>query len=375
MGEGSPADGEAAGPSGGADAAGGADPAGDGEARFDVDLRSDTVTRPTRAMRRAMAEAPVGDDVLDGDPTTRRLEERTAELLGKEAALFFPSGTQANQTALRVHASPGREVVCEADAHVFHYELAAAAELSGVQLRPVPSERGLPGPGAWEGAIRGGDRYHPHTALLWTENTHNLHGGTVLPLEGLREVRELAGERGLPVHLDGARLWNACRAAGVEPAAYASTADTVMVSFSKGLGAPVGAALAGPAELVERAWVVRKRLGGGMRQSGVLAAAALVALEEGREALAADHRRARRLAELCRGIPGLDAPEPDTNIVMIEVVGDQGVDAPALSRALEERGVGILATGSRTLRAVTHRDVDDAGVERAAGELAAALGA
>lgn len=342
--------------------------------RLEVDLRSDTVTRPTPEMRRAMARAEVGDDVLDGDPTARALEERTAELLGKEAALFFPSGTQANQTALRIHSAPGTEVVCEAESHVFHYELAAAADLSGVQLRPVPSAAGLPERDAWEAAIRGPDRYHPDTSLLWVENTHNLHGGTVLPLPGLRELRELAGERELPVHLDGARLWNACVASGRGPAEYGASADTVMVSFCKGLGAPVGAALAGPGPLMERAWAVRKQLGGGMRQTGVLAAAALRGLEEGRDALEADHRRARRLAEACGEIAGVRAREPATNIVMLELSAEEGPGAAAVSGELEARRIGILDTGPRRLRAVTHRDVSDADVDRAAAALGEVLG-
>lgn len=270
-----------------------------------VDLRSDTVTRPTPEMRRAMAGAEVGDDVLDGDPTVARLEDRVAEILGTEKALFFPSGTQANQAALAIHTEPGDEVVIEERAHVFHYELAAPASFWGVQLRPVPSERGRVGRSDYEPALRGGDRYHPRTSLLWTENTHNAHGGTVAPVEGLREVRSLARERGLAVHLDGARLWNASAATGTPPSAYAATADTVTVSLSKGLGCPVGSLLAGPGELMERAWSVRKRLGGGMRQSGVLAAAGLQALERGIGALEEDHRRARRLAEGAGGIPGL----------------------------------------------------------------------
>ncbi|MFB6240277.1 MAG: low specificity L-threonine aldolase [Gemmatimonadota bacterium] len=219
-----------------------------------VDLRSDTVTRPPEAMRRAMAGAPVGDDVLDGDPTVGRLEERVAGILGKEDALFFPSGTQANQTALAVHTGPGQEVVIEEEAHVFHYELGAPARFWGVQLRPVSSDRGRVGRADYEPALRPGDRYHPRTGLLWTENTHNAHGGTVPPLEGLREVRALARERGVPVHLDGARLWNASVASGTPPEAWGGTADTVTVSLSKGLGCPVGSLLAGPGEAMERAW-------------------------------------------------------------------------------------------------------------------------
>lgn len=340
----------------------------DGDAAGPVDLRSDTVTRPGPGMRRAMAAAEVGDDVLDGDPTVARLEGRVAGILGKEAGLFFPSGTQANQAAVAVHTDPGGEVVLEEEAHLFHYELGAPAQFWGVQLRGVPSDRGRVDRDDYAPAVRPGDRYHPRTHLLWTENTHNMHGGTVAPVDGLRGVRELGRELGLPVHMDGARLWNASVASGARMAEYGSCADTVMVSLSKGLGCPVGSVLAGPADLMERAWVVRKRLGGGMRQSGILAAAALHALDRGPEPLAADHRRARRLAAAVDGAEGLSAPEPETNIVTVRVEAP-GLGAEELSAAAEAEGVRVLATGPRRLRAVTHRGVDEAGVERAASAL------
>ena len=335
-----------------------------------VDLRSDTVTRPSDGMRRAMATAGVGDDVLDGDPTMERLQLEVADLLGKPEALFFPSGTMANQTAVRLHGEPGTEVVCEEEAHVFHYEMAAAAELSGVQLRTVPSDRGVPSPEAYEDAVRGGDRYHPRTSLLCLENTHNLHGGTVVPLEAMRAVREVADRHGLPVHLDGARLWNASVAAGVELSEYAACADTVMVTLSKGLGCPAGSLLAGPRETVRRAWRVRKRLGGGMRQVGVLAGAGLYALEFHLEELEADHERARRLAREADAVDGLSVDEPDTNIVMIRVAAE-GLDASTLSDRLEDWDVRILAVDDDRLRAVVHRDVDDEGIRRAGEALRA----
>lgn len=337
-----------------------------------VDLRSDTVTRPSEPMRRAMAGAPVGDDVLDGDPTVGRLEDRVAEVLGKEEALFFPSGTQANQTALAVHTEPGQEVVIEERAHVFHYELAAPSEFWGVQLRPVASDRGRVGRDDYEPALRPGDRYHPRTGLLWTEDTHNAHGGTVAPVEGLREVRALARETGLPVHLDGARLWNASVAAGTPPDAFAATADTVAVSLSKGLGCPVGSVLAGPGDALEPAWTVRKRLGGGMRQAGILAAAGLHALDRGWEDLSEDHRRARRLAEGARSIDGLSAPEPETNIVQIGVEAAE-VDAADVATEAGESGLLVLATGPGRLRAVTHREVGDGDVDRAVDALRRAV--
>ncbi len=337
-----------------------------------VDLRSDTVTRPSDGMRRAIATAGVGDDVLDGDPTTRRLEREVADLLGKEAALFFPSGTMANQAAILLHAAPGSEVVCEAEAHVFHYEMADAAFLSGAQLRTVPSERGVPDPVAYEAAIRSGDRYHPVTSLLCVENTHNLHGGTVVPLEAMEGIGELGERRGLPIHLDGARLWNASVATGVALADYAARADTVMVTLSKGLGCPAGSLLAGTGPAMERCWRIRKRLGGGMRQTGLLAAAGLYALEFHLEELAVDHERARRLAEGADAIEGLSADPPETNIVMIRVEG-RGTSAEEVEEALEERGVRILATDGARLRAVTHRDLDDGDVERALEALGAVL--
>jgi threonine aldolase len=338
-----------------------------------VDLRSDTVTRPTSGMRSAMASAEVDDDVLGKDPTADRLEGRVAELLGKEAALFFPSGTQANQTAVLLHTSPGSEAVCEAESHVFHYELADVAWLAGVQLHPVHSDRGRLVASDVAAAVRPGDRHHSITTLICVENTHNLHGGAVVPLEALRGIRAAAAERRLPVHLDGARLWNAAAATGDRLSDLAACADTVMVSLSKGLGCPVGSLLAGPADLISEAWSVRKRLGGGMRQVGVLAAAGLWALDHHLERLAEDHERAARLAAACDGITGLRSVPPDTNIVMLDVERDD-LDAETVSEQLGERGVWILAAGPRRLRAVTHLDVDDAGIERAIDALRSVLG-
>jgi len=332
--------------------------------RGPVDLRSDTVTRPTAAMRRAMAGAEVDDDVLGKDPTVDRLERRVADLLGKDAALFFPSGTQANQTAVLLHTTPGSEAVCEAESHVFHYEMADVAWLAGVQLHPVTSDRGSLSAGDVARAIRPGDRHHPVTTLLCVENTHNLHGGAVVPLEALRRMRDLATERGLPVHLDGARLWNAAAATGTDLHEFAACADTEMVSLSMGLGCPVGSLLAGSRALIEAAWSVRKRLGGGMRQVGILAAAGLWALDHHLDRLSEDHERARRLAAAVDALPGLRAPAPDTNIVMIDVVAE-GTDATEVSRRLAERQVLVLPAGPSRLRAVTHLDVDDSGIDRA----------
>ncbi len=331
-----------------------------------VDLRSDTVTRPSPGMRRAIAEAEVGDDVLGDDPTVARLQERTAELLGKEAALFFPSGTQANQVGILLGSEPGTEAICERDAHVFHYEFAGAAAWSGVQLRQVPTRDGLLTAELAREYIRPASPHLPRTTLICAENTHNMAGGKVMPLEVLRGLRELASEHGLALHLDGARLWNASAATGVAPAEYAALADTVMVSFSKGLGAPIGSALAGSAEAMARAWTWRKRLGGGMRQVGILAAAVLYAFEHNLARLAEDHARARRLAEAVDGLDGFRVVPPETNIVMIDIERDD-LSASDVVGYLEGCGVRLLATGARRLRAVTHLDVDDAGIERACG--------
>lgn len=337
-----------------------------------VDLRSDTVTRPSAEMRAAIAAAEVDDDVLGKDPTADRLERRVAELLGKEAALFFPSGTQANQTGIHLHTTPGSEAICEADAHVFHYEFADAAWLSGVQLVPVASERGRLPAEAVRAAIRPGDRHHPRTSLICVEQTHGASGGSVVPLETLAAVREVADEHGLPIHMDGARVWHAAIALDRPLADVAACADTVMASLSKGLGCPAGSMLAGPAPLIERAWTIRKRLGGGMRQVGILAAAGLHALEHHLPRLVDDHARARRLYEACREIDGLSPVPPDTNTLRIDVTRD-GLPAAEVERRLHERGVWILALGPDWLRAVTHRDVDDEGIERAIDALRAAM--
>jgi threonine aldolase len=337
-----------------------------------VDLRSDTVTRPSPGMREAIAQAEVSDDVLGKDPTADRLERRVARLLGKEAALFFPSGTQANQAAVLLHTQPGTEAVCEREAHVFHFEYADAAWLSGVQLHPVSSESGRVSVGAFRAALRSGDRHQPTTSLFCLENTHNMHGGTVVPLDNMREIRALATTAGVPIHLDGARLWNAAAASGTSLSEFAAEADTVMVSLSKGLGCPIGSLLAGPASLIDRAWSVRKRLGGGMRQVGILAAAGLYALEHNLPRLDRDHERARRLASGAAAIDGLVAEAPDSNIVMIRLHGE-GLDPADLCADLARSGVLILPAGPDRLRAVTHLDVDDAGIERAVDTLGAAM--
>jgi threonine aldolase len=341
-----------------------------------VDLRSDTVTRPTPAMREAIAAAVVGDDAFDDDPTVHALQDRVAGLLGKERALFVPSGTMGNQIALRSLASPGDEVFVEAECHIFNYEAGAAAALSGVQLRPLAGTRGALEPAAVAAAVRRDDVHHPPSRLLCLENTHNRAGGAVIPLERLARAAAAARERGLAVHLDGARLWNAAVATGIPLARWAEPFDTVMMCFSKGLGAPVGSILAGDEEVIARARRARKMHGGGMRQAGILAAACLFALDHHVERLADDHRRARALAERAARVPGLaaDPAATETNIVLIQVE-DPARDAAAVVRALEAQGVRMVPFGPRTVRAVTHLDVDDRAIERAGAALEAIEGA
>lgn len=337
-----------------------------------VDLRSDTVTRPTPGMREAMFEAEVGDDVLDHDPTTLALEEKVAALLGKEAALFFPSGVQANQTALAIQGQAGSEVILEAGAHILNYEEGAGAALSGLQLRPVATHDGLLTPDLVREAIRPSSPYVLPTCLIALENTHNGAGGKILPLKTMREIRSVSEEAGLPIHLDGARLWHACIETGSTPADYGFLADTVMVCLSKGLGAPVGSLLAGSEELMARAWRVRRRLGGGMRQSGFLAAAGIYALDRHRDRLAEDHARARELARGAGEISGIEVRAPETNIVMLDFP-DQTVSLDEVLAALAAAGVLMVRFGPRRLRAVTHLDVDDAGISRALEVLAEAM--
>lgn len=338
-----------------------------------VDLRSDTVTRPSLGMRRAIAEAEVGDDVLGDDPTVERLQARVAELLGKEAALFFPSGTQANQVGISLNSEPGSEVICEANAHIFHLEFAGAARWSGVQLRQVPTGDGVLRAELVREYVRPEDPHVPRTSLICVENTHNMAGGKVMWLAVLRELRELASEHGLPLHLDGARLWNASAATGTAPSEFAACADTVMVSFSKGLGAPIGSALAGSAEAMDRARTLRRRMGGGMRQVGMMAAGALYALDHNLDRLGEDHVRARRLTGFVGALGGLRVVPPDTNIVMIDIERDD-LPAQRAAEVLEERGVLTMVAGRRRLRAVTHLDVDDAGIDRACAAFEALAG-
>lgn len=340
-----------------------------------VDLRSDTITRPGTEMRTAMARAEVGDDVYGEDPTINRLQETVAGLLGKEAALFVPSGTMGNQLCLRTLTSPGDEVIVHEDAHVLHYEGGSAAALSGLQLRPLPGALGVLDPAAVEAAVRPRSEHFPPTAAVEMENTHNRCGGTLWPLEEMQAVAEVAWRNGLGVHLDGARLWNAHVATGTSLAEYAAQADSVSVCFSKGLGAPVGSALAGSAAFVEEARYSRKRYGGAMRQAGILAAAALYALEHHVERLADDHENARLLAEHILQVPGLTIDHPvQTNIVIADVSG-LGLTAAQAVEALGAQGILCGEADAAKVRFVTHLDVDRAQVERAGVAVERVLGA
>ncbi|MEI7835012.1 MAG: GntG family PLP-dependent aldolase [Planctomycetota bacterium] len=319
-----------------------------------IDLRSDTVTRPSPAMREAMASALVGDDVLGDDPTVKQLEQRTAELLGKPAAVFVPSGTMANQIALRSHTEPGDEVILEAGSHIYFYEGGAPAALSGVMCRLIEGDRGLFRPEQLQAVLRPANEHFPRTKLLCLENTHNRGGGSIWPLDQTAAVTQLAREAGLICHLDGARLWNAAVASGLAESQYAAHFDSVSVCFSKGLGAPVGSCLAGTEAFVARARRFRKQFGGSMRQSGILAAAALYALDHHRAGLADDHANARLLADGLARLPGFAlAARVETNMVYFRTPRPAGQVVTALAAA----GVAMMATGPDTLRAVTHLDV------------------
>ena len=335
-----------------------------------IDLRSDTVTRPSAAMRRAMAEAEVGDDVLDHDPTTRKLEERIAELVGKEAALFFPSGTQANQSGVWLITRPGTELLLEANAHLVHYEFAGVAALSGAQIRPIATPDGLLTAELVRGALRAPSPHVPRASAVAIENTHNSAGGKVMPVAVAEGIGAVAREAKLNLHLDGARLWNAAAALGVPPSRLAAPATTVMVSLSKGLGCPVGSCLAFPKAALGDVWEIRKRLGGGMRQSGILTAAGLWALEHNLGRLVEDHANARRLASGLAGHPAVRPLPPDTNIVMLDLVHHT---AEAVIPRLAERGVLVTAFGPKRLRAITHLDVSEQDIERAIQIIAAVL--
>ena len=331
-----------------------------------IDLRSDTVTKPTPQMRQAMANAEVGDDVYGEDPTVNQLERRAALITGKEAALFVPTGTMGNTIAIKLHTEHGQEVICESRAHILNYELSMMAWFAGCVARPITTLDGLL---SWE-KIRAEIRpLGPHaapTGLVEIENSHNMAGGTVYPLETIREIAHEAHQLGLPVHMDGARLFNAAVASGHSVAEIVAPVDSVMFCLSKGLGAPVGSLLAGTRAAMDRGRLLRKRLGGGMRQAGILAAAGLIALEEMPARLAQDHANAHWLATQIADLNGflIDPAKVKTNIAIFDVTGT-GMAAPAFSDALKQRGVLMNAINARDIRLVTHYDVDRASCEAA----------
>jgi threonine aldolase len=331
-----------------------------------VDLRSDTVTKPTAAMRRAMAEAEVGDDVYREDPTVNRLQERAAEIFQREAGLFVPSGTMGNQAAIKAHTRPGQEVICEQRAHIYNFEMAMMAAFSGCLARPIFAEDGIL---TWDRIapeVRGRSDHRPRTGLVSLENTSNLAGGSVYPLEIADDICAHAHAADLPIHLDGARIFNASTALGRSVAELTRQSDSVMFCLSKGLGAPVGSMLVGSKEFIEEARLARKMLGGGMRQAGVLAAAGLIALEEGPRHLHVDHENARFLADGLAGIPGIkiDPAKVVTNILFLDVSGT-GMSSFEISKRLASQRVLANGVTPHTMRMVTHRDVDRAGCERA----------
>lgn len=318
-----------------------------------IDLRSDTVTKPTEPMRRAIAMAEVGDDVFGDDALTSELERKVADLLGKEAALFVPSGTMSNQLAVRLQTQPGDETILEANSHIYSKEAGGTAALSGVICRTIQGQRGIFRGEEIETAIRTHDIHHAPARLVCIENTHNSGAGAIWPLEAIEDVAKTAKRHGLSLHLDGARIWNASVATGIGEREYARHFDTVSVCFSKGLGAPIGSALAGSHSLIDRGRRFRKMFGGGMRQTGILAAAAIYALDHHRARLADDHANARILAKGLTGLPGIeiDADSVETNIVFFRLTH---ASAPDLVTRLQAVGVAVMAMGPTTVRAVTN---------------------
>ena len=331
---------------------------------IEVDLSSDTVTKPTQDMRRFMCEAEVGDEQKLEDPTVNLLQEMVAELLGKEAALFLPSGTMCNEIALRVHCRHGEEMLAHQSAHPIHFEGGGPAALAGVNVRSLDGPRGQYDAATLEAAIRPDNRHMPRSRLVWVEQTSNLGGGSIWPLPKVREVTEVARRRGLATHMDGARLMNAVVASGVSAQEWAAPFDSVWIDFTKGLGAPVGAALAGPRDFIAEAWRLKQQMGGAMRQAGIIAAGGIYALRHHVKRLAEDHANARRLAEGLANLPGvkLDPATVETNLVFFDVTGS--IDASTAVQGLLARGVRMGALGPRTIRAVTHLDVTAAAIDK-----------
>jgi threonine aldolase len=338
-----------------------------------VDLYSDTVTRPTAEMRRFMCEAEVGDEQKHEDPTVTLLQEMVADLLGKEAAVFLPSGTMCNEIALRVHCRPGEEMLAHRTAHPIHFESGGPAALAGVNVRPLDGPRGQYDVAALAEGIRPDFRHFPRSRLVWVEQTSNLGGGSIWPLARVRAVTDLARQHGLATHLDGARLLNAVVASGVAAREWAAMFDSAWIDFTKGLGAPVGAALAGSRAFIDEAWRLKQQMGGAMRQAGIIAAGGVYALRHHVKRLAEDHANARRLAEGLAALPGvaLDPATVETNLVFFELTGR--LDASTVVERLLARGIRMGALGPRTIRAVTHLDVSADQIEQALTAAAAVL--
>lgn len=325
-----------------------------------IDLRSDTVTKPSPGMRNAIYEAEVGDDVFEDDPTVQRLERMLAEMLGKEAALFVPSGTMANQVAINAHTQPGDEVIVERNCHTYNYEVAAHAVLSGVQLAALEGHHGILTAEQVEEAIRADDVHLPRTSLVCLENTHNRAGGVIYPIEEIRRIAKLAKKRGLHMHLDGARLFNASVASGIAAQEYAALFDSVSICLSKGLGAPVGSMISGERDFIKRCRRYRKMYGGGMRQVGILAAAGIYALENNIERLGEDHKNARLFAKRVSQIEGIevDLETVQTNIVVMDITA-LSEDSHQVVEMLKEKGCLVVYFGPGKMRAVTHLDVNE----------------
>jgi threonine aldolase len=341
-----------------------------------IDLRSDTVTKPSEAMRKAMARAEVGDDVYGEDPTVNRLQEMAAAMLGKKAALFVPSGTMANQLSIRAQTQPGQEVIVESKSHIVRYEQGAAGALAGVQLHWVVGERGIMAADQIEAAIRPKDPHTIQTALICLENTHNSGGGTIYPLSTIEKIRTVASQRGIPMHLDGARLFNAIVATTLPPGSYTQHFETVSVCLSKGLGAPAGSLiLSNDSTVIEKARRFRRMYGGAMRQAGILAAAGIYALEHNVARLKEDHEHAKRLARKLQQLPAVlvNPQHVDTNIVIFDVVNHRLAPAEIVA-ALKREGVLINAVGGNSFRAVTHLDVSAKQIDEAVEAFARVLG-
>lgn len=331
-----------------------------------IDLRSDTVTLPTPAMRQAMSEAMVGDDVFGEDPAINLLQDKVAGLLGKEAGLFVVSGTMANQISINTHTVPGNEIILEKGSHIFNYEAGGPAFLSGVQLNPITGKLGVIRAEEIEPLIRPQNVHSPQTRLIWIENTHNRAGGTIFPIEEIKLIRELADKHNLEMHLDGARLWNAHVATGISLKTYAQYFDSISVCFSKGLGAPVGSMILGTTDFIRKAHRIRKIFGGGMRQAGIIAAGAMYAVDHHIFRLAEDHANARLFAEVISKLPGVqvDLESVQTNMIFFDV-SESGKTGVQIQKILEEKGVRVIALGPSRLRAVVHLNISRNDIDQA----------